>query len=258
MDPPRDGRSRSPWGFPAGAVNSDGDGSITTNIGRSPVDSYTCIVPFTRRLLIVEDEPLTAALLADALGALGFEVAVAHSAAEARREIRGFDPDAALVDIVLGHGPSGIDLAHAIREQHPHIGVLLLTKYPDLETAGYHAEGIPAGCGFLRKDMVGDKVAIVAALDEVLAERSERVRHDRDADRPLAALTRAQVEVLRLMAAGYGNEAIASRRDCSVSAVQNLIVGIYRRLEIEQGGEVNPRVEAIRRFVEVAGLPVRT
>ena len=215
-------------------------------------------MPITRRLLIVEDEPLTAALLTDALGALDFEVATAHSAAEARREIRRFDPDAALIDIVLGHGPSGIDLAHVISERHPEIGVLLLTKYPDLETAGFHETGIPAGCGFLRKDMVGDKEAIVAALDEVLAERPERVRHDRDRDRPLAALTKAQIEVLRLMAAGYGNEAIAARRGCSVSAVQNLVVGIYRRLDIEQGGEVNPRVEAIRRFVAVAGLPERT
>lgn len=214
-------------------------------------------MPMTRRLLIVEDEPLTAMLLSDALGALHFEVAIAHSATEARREIKRFDPDAALIDIVLGHGPSGIDLAHVIREKHPYIGVLLLTKYPDLETAGYHATGIPAGCGFLRKDMVGDKDAIVAALDEVLAERAERVRHDKDADRPLAQLTKAQIEVLRLMAAGYGNEAIAVRRDCSVSAVQNLIVGIYRRLDIEQGGEVNPRVEAIRRFIEVAGIPER-
>lgn len=212
----------------------------------------------TRRLLIVEDEPLTAALLSDALGALHFDVATARSAAEARREIKRFDPDAALIDIVLGQGPSGIDLAHVIREQHPYMGVLLLTKYPDLETAGYHATGIPAGCGFLRKDMVGDKEAIVAALDEVLAERAERVRHDRDQDRPLGELTKAQVEVLRMMAAGYGNEAIAERRGCSVSAVQNLIVGIYRRLEIEPSGPINPRVEAIRRFVAVAGLPERT
>lgn len=215
-------------------------------------------MPFSRRILIVEDEPLTATLLSDALRALGFEIATAHSAAEARREIRRFDPDAALVDIVLGSGPSGIDLAHVIREKYPHIGVLLLTKYPDLETAGYRATGIPAGCGFLRKDLVGDKAAIVAALEEVLAERAERVRHDLDRDRPLAELTKSQIEVLRLMAAGYGNEAIAVRRGSSVSAVQNLIVGIYRRLAIEQGGEVNPRVEAIRLFIEVAGLPERT
>jgi DNA-binding NarL/FixJ family response regulator len=220
--------------------------------------SYTRGMDITRRLLIVEDEPLTATLLSDVLGALDFEIVTAHSAAEARRAIRTFDPDAALVDIVLGHGPSGIDLAHVIREKHPHIGVLLLTKYPDLESAGFHREGIPPGCGFLRKDLVSDADAIVAAIDAVLAEQASRVRHDQDADRPLAALTKAQVEVLRLMAAGYGNEAIAVRRDCSVSAVQNLIVGIYRRLDIEQGGEVNPRVEAIRRFVAVAGLPDRS
>jgi len=220
--------------------------------------SYTRGVDFTRRLLIVEDEPLTAALLSDALAARDFEIEVVASAAEARRAIRRFDPDAALIDIVLGRGPSGIDLAHVIREKHPQIGVLLLTKYPDLETAGFHHTGIPSGCGFLRKDLVGDPEAIVAAINAVLAEQASHVRDDRAADRPLAELTKAQLEVLRLMAAGYGNDAIAQRRECSVSAVQNLVVGIYRRLDIEQNGEVNPRVEAIRRFIEVAGLPERT
>jgi DNA-binding NarL/FixJ family response regulator len=72
--------------------------------------------------------------------------------------------------------------------------------------------------------------AIVAAINAVLAEQARHVRDDRAADRPLAELTKAQLEVLRLMAAGYGNDAIAQRRECSVSAVQNLVVGIYRRL----------------------------
>lgn len=210
-----------------------------------------------RRLLIVEDEPLTAALLSNVLATRDFEIATAASVPAARRKLRSFDPDIALVDLLLGSGPSGIDLAHVIDRRYPHIGVVLLTRFPSLEAAGYDRSSLPAGCGFLRKDQVGDADAIVDAIDAVVAEQANRVRHDLDAERPLAGLTPSQVEVLRMMAIGYDNAAIARRRNCSVSAVQHLVLGIYRRLEIDPDDEINPRVEAIRRFIAVAGIPER-
>jgi hypothetical protein len=46
-------------------------------------------------------------------------------------------------------------------------------------------------------------------------------------------------------------------RSCSRSSVANLMVGIYRRLGIEQGGLLNPRVEAVRRYTAAVGLPER-
>jgi DNA-binding NarL/FixJ family response regulator len=214
-------------------------------------------VSLARRLLIVEDEPLTSALLSNVLGTHDFEIATATSVSAARRKLRSFDPDIALVDLLLGSGPSGIDLAQVIHRKYPHIGVVLLTRFPSLESAGYDRSSLPPGCGFLRKDQIGDADTIVEAIDAVVAEQANRVRQDLADDRPLAALTPSQIEVLRMMAIGYDNAAIARRRDCSVSAVQQLILGIYRRLEIDPEDEINPRVEAIRRFIAVAGIPER-
>ena len=64
-----------------------------------------------RRLLVVEDDALTASLLAETLVSQGFEVVTAHDVVEALRAVDIFDPDAALIDIALGEGPNGIDLA---------------------------------------------------------------------------------------------------------------------------------------------------
>jgi DNA-binding NarL/FixJ family response regulator len=210
-----------------------------------------------RRLLVVEDEPLTARLLRDALEGLDFEVATAASAAEARTALAEFDPDVALVDLVLGGGPSGADLAHIIHHRHPGVGILILTRYPDLRSAGFPDDALPPGTGFVRKDMVEDSRYIVAAIDEVVAERAAEPRHDTEPNRPLAALTAAQHEVLRMLAQGYDNAAIAERRGCSRSSVENLIAEIYKRLGIDPRGELNPRVEAVRVFAAVAGLPDR-
>jgi DNA-binding NarL/FixJ family response regulator len=210
-----------------------------------------------RRLLVVEDEPLTARLLRDALEGLDFEVAMATSAVEARAVLAEFDPDVALGDLVLGSGPSGADLAHMIHATHPGVGILILTRYPDLRSAGFADDALPPGTGFVRKDMVEDSRYIVAAIDDVVAERAAEPRHDAQPDRPLAVLTPAPHEVLRMMAQGYDNASIASRRACSESSVQNLIAEVYKRLGIDPRNELNPRVEAVRMFASAAGLPDR-
>ncbi len=109
-----------------------------------------------RRLLIVEDEPLVAALLADALTSEGFTVAAASDVVSAREEIRDFDPDGLIIDISLGPGPTGVDLAYAVRKERSDIAILFLTRHPDLRTAGVSADQVPPNCGFVRKDRVTD------------------------------------------------------------------------------------------------------
>lgn len=211
-----------------------------------------------RRVLIVDDDPLMTRLLSDVLNQKAFEVSAAGSAAQARDALIAFDPDIALVDLELGDGPSGVDMAHLIHDQHPGVVIIILTRYPDLATAGFPDATLPPGTGFVRKDLVEDPEQIVAAIDAVVAERADEVRHDRDGIRNFDTLTPAQLEVLRLMAEGFDNDAIATRRQCSVSSVANLIAAIYRRMGINPRGELNPRVEAVRRFAQAIGLPERT
>ncbi len=211
-----------------------------------------------RRVLLVDDDPLITRLLWEVLEQRGFEVAAAHSVANARDALLAFDPDIALVDLEMGGGPSGVDMAHLIHERHPGVVIIILTRYPDLATAGFPDATLPPGAGFIRKDLVEDPDQIVAAIDAVVAERTDEVRHDRDGVRAFDVLTPAQLEVLTLMSQGFDNDAIATRRDCSVSSVANLIAEIYKRLGIDPRGELNPRVEAVRQFAQVSGLPERT
>ena len=211
-----------------------------------------------RRVLLVDDDPLMTSLLRDVLEQKGFEVNAASSVADARDALVAFDPDIALIDLELGGGPSGVDMAHLIHAQHPGVVIIILTRYPDLATAGFPDATLPPGAGFIRKDLVEDPDQIVAAIVAVVAERTDEVRHDRDGSRAFDVLTPAQLEVLTLMSQGFDNDAIATRRGCSVSSVANLIAEIYKRLGIDPRGELNPRVEAVRQFAQVSGLPERT
>lgn len=208
-----------------------------------------------RRLLVVEDEPLVASLLEEVLERARFEVRVAHDVLGARELLRTFDPDAALLDIALGAGPTGLDLAHWLHRSRPDVAIVFLTRHPDRRTAGLAAQDVPPGAGFLRKDMVTDSAYLLDALEQVLRDRPRGYRHDLLDDRPLHALTARQLEVLRLAAAGLPNARIAAVRGTSERAVELLLQSAFRTLAIPDDGSVNRRVEAVRRYVAVAGLP---
>lgn len=221
-------------------------------------DTYPSPMPGVgRRLLVVEDEPLMASLLSDALTVHGFSVEIAPDVLEARRAVKEFDPDAALIDISLGGGPSGLDLAHVLSKQRPDIALLILTKHANARAVGWQDGEIPEGCGFLRKDRVRDTGYLLEQLESVLADRADEVRDDRDAVNPLSTLNAKQLEVLRLMSMGYTNEFIAQYTESSISSVERWVIQVFRALGLDSRGSLNPRVEAVRIFIAASSLPDR-
>jgi DNA-binding NarL/FixJ family response regulator len=210
-----------------------------------------------RHLLLVEDDGMTSGLLARVLENEGFAVMTARDALEARALIESFDPDIALIDISLGAGPNGVDLAHVMHDQYPHIALLLVTRFPDLRSAGLRGYELPSSCGFLRKDRISDPGYLVKAIEQVLRDHSRDVRDDIDPERPLSELTEQQMEILHLMALGYTNDVIARMKGAGRSSVERWVAGILEVMQIEPRGALNPRVEAVRQYISVVGVPQR-
>jgi DNA-binding NarL/FixJ family response regulator len=210
-----------------------------------------------RRVLVVEDEGFTSGLVCAALRGAGFEVRAAASAAEARREVAGFDPDAAVIDLNLGTGPNGVDVAHILSHQNPGVALLLLTKLPDLRAAGYTEADLPPTCGFIRKEAVTDADLLVQAVENALTDQVQRMKGQVDQASPLAVLTQTQFAVLRLVTQGYTTPRIAEMRGTTTSAVEKVLGSIYDALHIAKDDGISRRAEAMRIFVEYAGLPPR-
>ena len=212
---------------------------------------------YQRRILVVEDEPLMASLLSDALVVHHFEVRIASDVLEARQVVKEFDPDAALIDISLGYGPSGLDLAHALSKQRPDIALLILTKHADARAAQAGPIDVPEKCGFLRKDKVRDTNYLLEKLESVIADNADQVRDDQESGNPLGVLTPRQLEVLRLISMGYTNEFIAQYTNASLSSVERWVMQVFRALGIDSRGVLNSRVEAVRIFTAASSLPDR-
>lgn len=211
-----------------------------------------------RRLLVVEDEPLLASLVVEALGSAGFEVKGAFDVESARKLINSFDPDMVVLDISLGNGPTGVHLAHALSISRPDIAILFLTRHADAAAAGAEGLAIPPGAGFLRKHMVNDTQHLLDAIESVFADRASEVRHDEVKGTGLDALSDQAMAVLRLLADGFSNTEIARRCGLSVKSVERWVDTVYRELGIDKGSETNARVQAAKIYYASVGPPPRS
>ncbi len=80
------------------------------------------------RILIIDDEPLVADVMAEALRLEDHDVVVASSGEEGLRVIAQKPPDAVFLDIVMP-GMDGIEVLRAIRERHPELPVIILSGW---------------------------------------------------------------------------------------------------------------------------------
>jgi len=85
-----------------------------------------------RRILIVEDEKVVAETLAQILADQGYEVRVAISGEEATSIVEQWEPNLAILDIMLPR-MNGIQLAILLKENVSGCGVLLFSGQPSVQ-----------------------------------------------------------------------------------------------------------------------------
>jgi two-component system, OmpR family, response regulator len=129
---------------PAAAAGQEG--KLSTRPDGTPV-----------RVLVVDDEPSLAELLASVLRYEGWDIEVAADGSSAVRTAREFKPDAVVLDIMLPDF-SGLEVLRRVRAELPHVCVLFLTARDAVED---RVAGITAGGD--------DYVTKPFSLEEVLA-----------------------------------------------------------------------------------------
>jgi DNA-binding response OmpR family regulator len=104
-----------------------------------------------KRILIVDDEQLTADTLGMIFRKSGFESRVAYSVEDALECARNFDPELILCDITMP-GRDGIDLMAVLGRERPQCRVLVLTGYySNLKSVREQIGKMPQGVRVLTK-----------------------------------------------------------------------------------------------------------
>jgi DNA-binding NarL/FixJ family response regulator len=214
------------------------------------------------RLVLAEDNYLvregTRRLLEDT-GEVDVLAAVGN-AEELRDAVRRMSPDVVITDIRMppGHHMEGIEAAHAIRAEHPGIGVVVLSQHTDQSYAFELLRDGATGLAYLLKDRLGDVEELLHALREVAAGGSVVdpmvidalvAQRAKSAQSPLATLTARELDVLREMAQGRTNAGIEEALHLSTSTVEKHVNAIFTKLQLTDA-PVHRRVAAVLAFLK--------
>ena len=222
----------------------------------TPVGAYPLLVPI--RLVLAEDhylvrEGLRRLLEAEPdveLAAVSGDLDGLLAAVDAER------PDVVVTDIRMppGEDDEGIRAAAELRETHPDVGVVVLSQYASPSYMLALLESGSARRAYLLKERVREVGELVAAIRAVADGGSvidprvvellvtERARAE---ESPLNQLTPRERDVLREMAEGKNNAAIAASLVLTERSVEKVIHSIFSKLDLTWEPAVHKRVKAV-------------
>jgi DNA-binding NarL/FixJ family response regulator len=165
-------------------------------------------------------------------------------------------PDVVVTDIRMppGHQDEGIQAAIGLRDTHPEVGVVVLSQHT---TPGYLLALLEGGSerrAYLLKERVHDLDQLVGAIRAVAAGGSVLdpqvvealvAENARGANSPLNELTPRERDVLREMAEGKNNAAIANALVLTERSVEKVIHSIFLKLGLTWETAVHKRVKAV-------------
>ncbi len=148
----------------------------------------------------------------------------------------------------------GIRAATALREQHPDVGVVVLSQYVEPPYALALFDGGSQGRAYLLKERVSEGSQLINAVREVAGGGSvvdpKVVEALVDARRrpvssPLTHLTPRELDVLSEIAQGKNNAAVAESLVVSERAVEKHINSLFSKLGLSEEPTVHRRVKAV-------------
>ena len=212
------------------------------------------------RVIIAEDSVLLREGLTRLLVDAGHEVVGTVGDADDVVGLAGdLRPDIVVMDVRMPptHTDEGIRAALALRREQPGIAVLVLSQYVEQHYATELLAGDTAGVGYLLKDRVADVREFIDAVSRVAeggtALDPEVVSHllarSRRRD-PLESLTPRETDVIRLMAEGRSNAAIAAELVVGEGAVEKHVSSIFTKLDLPPADTDHRRVLAVLRYLD--------
>jgi len=165
-------------------------------------------------------------------------------------------PDVVVTDVRMPptETDEGIQAAEQLRVSHPDVGVVVLSQYASPGYALALLEGGSAGRAYLLKERVDNLDQLVGAIRAV-AEGGSVIdpkvvealvaENARDESSPLGELTPRERDVLREMAEGKNNAAIAEALSLTERSVEKVIHSIFLKLGLTWETAVHKRVKAV-------------
>jgi two-component system, NarL family, response regulator DevR len=197
------------------------------------------------RLVLVDDHAILRQGLRSVLEREDDLVVVGEASSEPEAEavVRAVQPDVVLLDLKLSAGSDfeGLSLCAHLSAAHPGVGLLVLTTFLDEDLV---VRAVHAGArGYVVKDV--DTTELVRAIRAISAGESAFdsrsaaavVRSLSGRTEPRQQLTDREIEVLRLLAAGFSNQKIGEKLFISATTAKFHVSNIMRKLDVSRRAE---------------------
>ncbi len=205
---------------------------------------------------VVEDDEFTRSMLVSSLIGLGHTVVLESPQPKALLDYsRQNNLDAAILDLHLGKGPTGLDLAAVLSRENPELGIVILTSYEEPRLLRANLPGLPRGAVYLKKGSVASMTTLDRAVSDAIAKNPATAADGLiGSDSQLAQLTDSQLEIMRLLSQGLSNSEIAKRRFITEKAVEISITRTAKILKVQRDQSQNQRINMAKAYFRALGV----
>ena len=177
-------------------------------------------------------------------------VGTAADGVEAYQKVMEHKPDVLMMDLSMPPGESGLIATSKIAESFPDTKILILTMYDDEEylfhvlkngAKGYILKNAPDEQLILairtvyKGETYVDMKLATSLVNEFISNTSQDIASTSD---PFKILSKREIEILPLIAKGYGNKEIAEQLFVSVKTVEAHKTHIMQKLELKSKPEL--------------------
>lgn len=176
-------------------------------------------------------------------------IATAADGLEAYEQVAKHRPDIILLDLSMPPGQSGLIATGKIHEDFPETKIIILTMYDDEEymfhvlkngASGYILKSAPDEelLNAIREVHDGGTYVHPSMTTSLVREFLQKDQQMLSEDDPFAILSKREIEVLPLVAKGYGNKEIAEMLYISVKTVEAHKAKIMDKLHLKSRPEL--------------------
>lgn len=209
-------------------------------------------------VMLVENNQLLLLLVSNLIKTYPFNlVNSSENFDQAIKAFKKHSPDAVVLDLDLGDGPNGYELAIVMRQINPNLGIVLYSSFNDERFIVKRNLHKLSKYIFLRKSEIVTNNALYEAINQSLEIISEDKKYRNEKiEKFYKHFNEREIELMSYVAAGFSNKKIASFLKIEIKSCENAISRLAKKLTLPQEDNSNQRVLITRKFLEYCGKEI--
>ena len=186
----------------------------------------------TAQVLIVDDEPDHAEVMAEALRRMGHVCTLVHNLNDATDEIKHGQFDLIVTDLVMDNPDDGQKVLAVARQSQPEAETIMVTAHGDVPTAKAAIKG--GAYDFIEKPF--DDEFLLKRIREAITFDIDQRADDQKVDEAraqLVSLTARENQVMAYVVAGKLNKQIAAELGISAKTVENHRARVMEKMGVK-------------------------